>query len=107
MQSSMRLWLICAFCGAGLQTLAHAESSVPCTSNNNMSSGCWNADAASSEDMILLQKGKSQRALAQFKIKSKERCETGDNVLCPDGKTMCAGDQCCPRFKGSGTTPCP
>mmetsp|Transcript_24125 Transcript_24125/g.60217 ORF Transcript_24125/g.60217 Transcript_24125/m.60217 type:complete len:574 (-) Transcript_24125:68-1789(-) len=34
-------------------------------------------------------------------------CAADAHVACPGSGTLCSGDQCCPRFNGSGTFPCP
>ena len=36
----------------------------------------------------------------------KNTCVVDEYVLCPDGKTHCQGDQCCPDT-GSGRSTCP
>merc|ERR1719293_639713 len=75
----------------------------PCPSASSGFSGCAN------NTKVTNCVSSSLRGSLAEKVELQDTCAVGADVQCPGSGSMCAGDQCCPGFAGSGggTFPCP
>merc|ERR1719382_2089297 len=87
----------------------------PCPSASSGFSGCVNntkvMDCTSSGTVVTTTATTTTTTMTTTTIaaSSSGTCKIGADVHCPGSGNMCAGDQCCPGFAGSGggTFPCP
>merc|ERR1719293_615000 len=79
-------------------------ATFPCPSASSGFSGCVNNTKVS--DCL---SSSLRGSLAQPEVQVQGTCAEGADVQCPGSGNMCAGDQCCPGYAGSGgaTFPCP
>merc|ERR1711933_18856 len=79
-------------------------ATFPCPSASSGFSGCVNNTKVS--DCL---SSSLRGSLAQPEVQAQGTCTEGADVQCPGSGNICAGDQCCPGYAGSGggTFPCP
>merc|ERR1712087_799300 len=87
----------------------------PCPSASSGFTGCVSnakvTDCTSSGTVVTTTATTTTTTMTTTTIttSSSGTCKIGADVQCPGSGNMCAGDQCCPGFAGSGggTFPCP